>query len=205
MMKVWLSVCLCALLSACSGNGDSLKWTEDVLLPDGRVVTLTRYQEFKGPHEFGREPTESDYWLEFRNPDTGEIIRWQYGRDLGTVALLIDKSAPLLLVKPRWGSSRRDFDCPDPPYFLYRYENSTWKRIDLKELPIKRIKSNVTYAVSDRQADIARGKYRLSVQHTQSAFVLNMQPWVMDFSNMREQTFGHMNCAKQSNYLLVKP
>ena len=34
-------------LAAC-GNG-GLKWTEDVLLPDGRTVTLTRYQEFKGP------------------------------------------------------------------------------------------------------------------------------------------------------------
>lgn len=50
-------------LAACGDN--SLNWTENVLLPDGRTVTLTRHQEFKGPHEPGQPPTTSAYWFEF--------------------------------------------------------------------------------------------------------------------------------------------
>ena len=41
-------------LSAC---GDPLRWREEILLPDGRVVTAVRYQEFKGPSEPLRPPT----------------------------------------------------------------------------------------------------------------------------------------------------
>jgi hypothetical protein len=47
-------------VNAC-GSDDSLTWTEDVLLPDGRTITLTRYEEFKGWAEPGHPPTGSDH------------------------------------------------------------------------------------------------------------------------------------------------
>lgn len=205
MTKMLLVVFACLISVACSNGGDSIKWTEDVLLPDGRVVTLTRYQEFKGPHEIGQPPTASDYWLEFKHPDTSELVRWQYGRDLGTVALMVSEGRPYLLVDPHFGSSRRDFNCPDPPYFLYRYENGSWERVDIKSIPVKKVSSNMSYTDEGDRNKIIKSNYRLTVAQTRERYVLTMQPWVMDFSNMPEQTFGHFNCAKQSNYLLVKP
>ena len=63
------------------------RWTEDVRLPDGRTITLTRSQDFGGPTEIGQRSTTTKYWLEFSNPDTGERVRWQSDRDLAPVAL----------------------------------------------------------------------------------------------------------------------
>jgi hypothetical protein len=93
-----LLLLLTTALSACNKSNAPLKWTEDVRLPDGRVVTLTRYQEFKGPHELGDTPSESDYWFEFKHPDTGEVVRWQSDRDLETLALMMDGKVPVLLL-----------------------------------------------------------------------------------------------------------
>jgi len=107
--------------SACSGSESSLKWKEDVLLPDGRIVTLTRFQEFKRPSELFTPKGPSYHWFEFKHLENGEVIRWEDKGDLGTVALLIQSAAPYLLVKPYYGSSIRDFDCPNPPYLLFKY------------------------------------------------------------------------------------
>jgi hypothetical protein len=109
-----------------------------VKLPDGRIVTLTRYQEFHGPHELGQRDTPSDYWLEFTNPDNNEHVRWNGRREFGSVALLMDKGAPELLMKPLFGGLYQ-WNCPDPP--LSRF-TSTWtkqspqeRRLRLLRLP----------------------------------------------------------------------
>jgi hypothetical protein len=65
-----------------------------VRLPDGRVVTLKRYQKFGGPHEIGYPSTETDYWLEFKSPVTGKIVRYDGDRNLGTVALMFEHGTP---------------------------------------------------------------------------------------------------------------
>jgi hypothetical protein len=114
----------CLVLCACIDRDTSLKWTEDVRLPDGRIVTLTRYQEFKGPHELGETPSASDYWFEFKHPDTGEVVRWQSDRDLATLALMMDGGAPVLLTRPHFGSSMIRYRCPNPPYLLYQFSGS---------------------------------------------------------------------------------
>src|SRR5262245_41286285 len=130
-VTAFLAVILIPSLAACD---TSLKWTEDVKLPDGRIVTLTRYQEFRGPTELGQPPTESDYWLEFNNPDNGERVRWNGHRDLDTVALFIDEAMPLLLMTPGLGGAHRTYLCPDPLYLLYRYADGEWKQIPLVTL-----------------------------------------------------------------------
>jgi hypothetical protein len=201
---VWLLSVLFALLclTAC-GGGESIKWTEDVLLPDGRTVTLTRYQEFKGPHEIGQRPTENAYWLEFNNPDTGENIRWEYGRNLSTVTLLLYQQKPFLLLKARYGSSVHDLGCPNPTYLLFRFVGGRWEKIPLTEIPIKRLRSNMTYAVVDELADIKAGHNHLTSEQTQKSFVLNMKPWLMDFSLLKEQTYDPKNCFLKPDYWLV--
>src|SRR5882757_9614183 len=99
LLRVVSCLCLLAWSSACTKK---VNWLEDVQLPDGRVVTLKRHQEFGGPHEIGQPSTESDYWFEFKHPDTEEIVRWESNRDVDPVALLLDHRVPRLIVVPRF-------------------------------------------------------------------------------------------------------
>jgi hypothetical protein len=197
---VWLVVC-----AAMSGCAPSVKWTEDVLLPDSRVVTVARYQEFKGSFEIGQSPGASAYWLEFVNPDTKQLVSWKNDGTLSVIALFIHQEVPYLLVERGSGTDRRDFNCPDPPYFLHRFEGGSWNQIPLKEIPLTRLAANLTYVSHRKRELIEASNHHLSVEQTKLQTVSNMQPWIMDFSLLDKQTFGQDNCYKQSNYLLVKP
>ena len=196
-------LCVVAVL-ALGGCSKSLKWTEDVLLPDGRTVTLTRYQEFKGWRDIGEEATESDYWFEFKNPDTGERVRWNGDRDLGTAALMMSEKTPYLLVVVWFGGGKYRLNCPNPPYFLYGYKNKQWEKVDLGEIPVKQFRSNMTFSPGDFKREIENTHHR-SVEQTQDSRILNMKRWYMDFSRFKEQSFGMSNCSKEDDYFLASP
>lgn len=198
-----LAMGVIVVISACSNGNRPLRWTEDVKLPDGRVVTLNRYQEFKGPHELGDTPTESDYWLEFKHPDTGETVRWESDRDLNPLALMIDRSTPILLVKPWFGSSMFRYKCPNPPYLLFRYESGRWLREDVAHIPIMRLRVNMTYSPKERRDLIRSSGHHLGVESTQDS-QHNLRPYIIDFSSMTEQTFVPENCYRNRNYLIGK-
>ncbi len=190
---------LLLLLAGCSG---SLKWTEDVMLPDGRIVTLTRHQEFNGPHELGQRDTPSDYWLEFKNPDSNERVRWNGRRELTTVALLMDKGAPELLMSP-WFGGMRQWNCPDPAYLLYRHEAGEWKQVPLTTLRGQKIRPNMTDSPPDAREDISAHGNHLDWQlagHVSDA----LEPIAyIDFTNLDTQTFGK-HCDPPFNMMEVK-
>ena len=188
-------------VSACNAVSP-LKWTEDVKLPDGRVVTLTRYQEFKGPHELGDQPTDSDYWFEFKHPDTGQVVRWQSDRDLETLALLMDGAVPLLLVTPHFGTSFNRYNCPNPPYLLFRYE-SAWKQISIDQIPVKKIQVNMTFAPRDSRKKIEASNFHLSAEQTINSHH-NYRSYLINFDLMKRQTFGIANCGHQPDELISK-
>jgi hypothetical protein len=180
----------------------SLKWTEDVRLPDGRVVTLTRYQEFKGPHELGETPSASDYWFEFKHPDTGETVRWQSDRDLATLALMIDDKTPVLLTRPHFGSSMIRYHCPNPPYLLYHFDtDSKWSQLPLDKIPVKRIRVNMTFSPDDSATTIKASRHHLSTHQTSESFH-NQQPYIINFVLMKRQTFDSANCDRSRDYLI---
>jgi len=197
-----LAASLIALsLSGCGRDDRALKWTEEVLLPDGRKVVLTRYQEFKGAHELGDTPTESDYWLEFEHPETGEIVRWESDRDLNTLVLMIDRSTPLLLVKPWFGSSMWRLKCPNPPYLLFRYEAGKWQQVDVAQIPVRRLRVNVTYSPKQRRDLIRSSGHHLGIEVTQDS-QHDYRPYVINFGLMTEQTFIPENCDRNRDYLI---
>ena len=105
-------------------------------------MTAVRYQEFKGPSEPFKPPTASNYRLEFRNPDTGEKVIWEYSRDLATVALSINDKVPELVTTPNYATLR--FRCPDPPYVAFRYIDGQWVRVALTDLARKVFVPNMT-------------------------------------------------------------
>lgn len=193
---------LLVALAACSNPNAPLKWTEDVRLPDGRIVTLTRYQEFKGPHELGDTPSESDYWFEFKHPDTGEVIRWQSDRDLRTLALMMDGKVPILLTRPAFGISMRRYKCPNPPYLLFRFEGA-WKQVSVEQIPVKRLRVNMTFGASDSRKLIESSQHRLTDKQTSNSED-DHRPFIINFSLMKEQTFDYENCDHPRNYLIEK-
>jgi len=85
---------------------------------------------------------------------------------------------------------------------LFRYVNKNWLRVELKELPVKRLRSNLTYGISDHRKEIERSHYHLSVQQTQAS-IHNYKVWLMDFSGLKEQSFGVDNCHRESDYRIV--
>jgi hypothetical protein len=206
MLKDWfirLMWCgaLLFILLGCSRQSSPLKWTEDVRLPDGRVVTLTRYQEFKGPHELGAPPTESDYWFEFKHPDTGQVVRWQSDRDLSTMALMMDGKLPVLLVMPNFGGVYRN-NCPNPPYLLFKFDGA-WKQIPVTEIPVKRFRVNMTFGPTDSRREIKLSNYYLTAEQTSKSYHKTM-PYIINFDLMKEQIFGIQNCGRETNWLVDK-
>jgi len=63
----------------------------------------------------------------------------------------------------------------------------------------------MTYGANDGLRQIVNmSKGHLSVERTQAS-QYDYKPWLMDFENAPEQTFGHENCTRERNYLIVPP
>jgi hypothetical protein len=186
-----ISIGLSVPLAAC-GDG-ALRWTEDVQLPDGRVVTLTRYQEFKGPHEIGQSSTESDYWFEFVNPDTGEKVRWNGRRIQSTAALLISDKTPQLLTKTEFDGWEKS-NCPNPSFLLYRYGDGGWRQVSLETIPVRKLRANMTSSPAGARVAIKENNHHLPIAITSNSMMMN-RPWWISFEGLEKQTFGYQNCA----------
>jgi len=199
--RIASALMLSTVLIACGNASSPLKWTEDVRLPDGRILTLTRYQEFKGPHELGDTPSESDYWFEFKHPATGQIVRWQWDRTLETLALMMDGDVPILLVAPNFNGAGQH-NCPNPPYLLYRFEGG-WREEPVNQIPVKRFRVNMTFSPNYSRKLIESSHYHLTADQTGNS-MHNYRPFIINFSLMKEQTFGIQNCGRNPDWLTEK-
>ena len=194
---------LAAMLPIAACTGSSLKWTGDVLLPDGRIVTLTRYQEFKGPSEPFTPPTESYYWFEFKNPDTGKKVRWENDRYLATVALSFDGATPQLLTSPNFSGAFK-FNCPDPSYLLFRHIDGRWVQVPLTEIVPSVITPNMTsFDVRYVRQFIEANHGHLSAANVAAHGLSLFQGKVIDLTELKEQTFGKE--CDDPDYMLRRP
>jgi hypothetical protein len=188
-------------LSAC---GDPLRWREEILLPDGRVVTARRYQEFKGPSEPFKPPTASYYRVEFRNPDTGGKVVWENSRDLATVALSINDKIPELVTTPAFGTL--SYRCPDPPYVVFRYIDGQWARIALTDMTRKVVVPNMTIWSIDylRPLIEAQGR-RWSATDVAAHMPERFRGKVIDLRRLDKQTFGDpKQCSQPDDWWLAE-
>lgn len=207
-IKKLVQVLLAFMLVAC-GQSSELSWTEDVKLPDGRVVTLSRWVEFKGPYAMGDTPNESKQWFEFKHPQTGQVVKWENSDELGmlnTLALWIENGNPILLSKPALGGDSRKFQCPNPPYLLYEYASGKWQIKPLAQIPRQRIRANMTTHPKMRREEIEASKRRLSVEQTTNSYTyrdgVERVPYVISFEEMPPQTFVEQNCDRKTDKLL---
>lgn len=184
------------LLAACSSG--KLAWTEDVRLPDGRVLTLQRWAEFGGGSGHLGDPSiESQQGLEFKHPDTGEVVRWRTRRGTGefrmsidtpvpatfddgpdgiapgflnTIAIWIDDGKPTLLGKPAYGDDMWRFHCPNPPYLLYEWAAGRWRSKPLNQIGIKGIRANLTTSPLNDRERIVQAHRKLDVAETSASY-----------------------------------
>jgi hypothetical protein len=88
---------------------------------------------------------------------------------------------------------------------LFRYSGSQWSRVALTDIPVKRIRSNMTSHIPGRVLE-TMPKY-FTVEQTENSYVLNNKVWLMDFTGLKEQSFdpAHCNRFSESDYRLVEP
>jgi hypothetical protein len=209
-MRFAVPMLLALVLSAC-GKSSQLEWTEDVKLPDGRVITLSRWVEFKGGSSHpGEASTESRQRFEFKLPDSGEVVKWQSDMEHGllkTVAVWIEGGRPLLLTEPAYGGDSIKFSCPNPPYLLYEYASGQWRTKPLSKIQIKRIRANLTMHPLERRVEIEQNRRHLSIAETSDSHIylegVHPVPYIIGFEGMPEQTFvKYENCDRPFNYLI---
>jgi hypothetical protein len=187
------------LLTACGDDRD-LAWTEDVLLPDGRTVTLTRHQELKGPHELFQPATPSDYWFEFTNPDTGQTVRWESDQDLATRSLAINDKVPELLIAPV-SSGIFKYQCPDPPYLAFQFVDGKWTAVPLTRIAHKRVSQNMTYLFADTEPALTEHRYHLTAADIEHTLPAEYRGKVIDLTSLSDQRFG-THCFPPFNWML---
>lgn len=195
-----IALTLPAMAALLSGCGDPLTWREEILLPDGRVVTAVRYQEFKGPSEPFKSATASYYRLEFRNPDTGEKVIWENSRDLATVSLSINDKIPELITTPNFGTLR--YRCPDPPYVAFRYIDGQWVRVALTDLARKAFVPNMTvWSIGYLRPSIEAQGGRWSARDVAAHLPEKLRGKTIDLTGLDKQQFGDpKQCSDPDNW-----
>lgn len=219
---------LCALfvlqaLAACD-SGAELRWKEDVKLEDGRVITVSRRSEFKGPYELGKSPGESHVWLEFDHPATKEKVRFEtsllHDSEAMVAAGARSPAEPGLLQYPRAlmmsgddlyvvtdlsGSIYRFLGCPDPSMFLYLWNRGRWERRPLEEIPYRSFSVNVTVDAKKMRTAIEQARYHLGTDWTYGQSISHRRG-EFDLTGMTKQMFSlPPNCVTCITYEYVRP
>ncbi len=113
------------MLGGCSGN--TLTWTEEVKLLDGRVITVMQKNRIE-------EDVSREFWLTFQLPEFGnqEII-WH--ENLLPIVLNIYQNKLYAVGIPFTTREFRQYGRPNPAYLGYHYEAGQWRRIPFNEIP----------------------------------------------------------------------
>ena len=169
-----LAACILILTAGCSSADDPLRWTEEVRLPDGRAVTLTREQRFD---EVGYL---AGYWLEFLHPETKEKVRFDNRGYLRTAALYVLNGEAHLILTPTFAIHMDAYGCPNPPYLTFKYVNGGWLQLSWEQAPRGAWPKNVTLDPKYVRAQIRRYGHRVPVDAVPSMVDAEGAPPVAD-------------------------
>ena len=118
-------------------------WKEEVLLHDGSKLVVSRGVVLKGRHEIGQEPPIGEQRMSFTHPGTGEAIQWEdkFSEDIRSASFLpmlldVHNGTVYLIAQTMGCLSYNKWGRPNPLYVVFRYEEKSWRRIDLKDLPL---------------------------------------------------------------------
>lgn len=124
-MTLSLMLAMAPLAGGCGDN--TITWTEEVKLLDGRVITVTQKRRIE-------ENIEREAWLTFKLPEFGDKeIVWH--ENLHTMILNVYQGRLYVVGSPDTEREFRQYGKPYPEYVPYRYEIDRWQRISFKEIP----------------------------------------------------------------------
>lgn len=117
---------------------ESIAWTEDARLHDGRAVTV----QIEGsttalPYYLSYQKSNiNQFKLVFRHPDTQQEIVWQGARYFSPVLLDIVSGVPYLVVYGHPTHSTSDaYGCPEMPYIFLRFGADGWQPVSAEQAP----------------------------------------------------------------------
>ena len=134
-------------------------WQEEVLLHDRSKIIVKRTAVRGGRHEIGQEPPIKEQSLSFKLPGTNENVVWEdkFTEDVGGANFLpklldIHNGSVFLVAHPMGSVSYMKWGSPNPPYVVFKYQNKTWQRIPLQELPLEIKNPNLIPSSPDDEA-----------------------------------------------------
>ncbi len=95
--------------------------------------------------------------LTFVHPDTGERIRWKLPDGLQPHMLGFDQSIPYYVLKAYTVSDYNKWNCPNPPYMVFRYAEKHWAQIPFEQLPAQFVKPNLISMAKSNERYISSG------------------------------------------------
>jgi hypothetical protein len=135
-------------------------WKEEVLLHDGSKLIVTRSVEHGGRHEIGQRPSIKNESLTFTSPTTDERVTWknEFSEDVGIadfmpLALDLFHGVAYVVTTPAGCISYNKWGRPNPPYVVFSYQNKTWQRITLQELPAEIKTPNIIVSSPDTEVE----------------------------------------------------
>lgn len=158
-----------ALGLGCSRRDDSIKWTELVTLPDGRVVTLSREQWFDAGVAEDGSAMAGRMTIRFVHPDKTEPIVWDSPYGLSTQALFVDRGNVYLLVAPGVGSTHEAAGCPLPLTMLFRHTDGRWMQLPLESTPMPNVEANMALDAKTNLISIRGSNFHLDAAATSGA------------------------------------
>lgn len=174
----WLLIMVVSM-SACSKS-----WQEEVQLHDGSKIIVERTVDRGGRHEIGQNSPIKRQSLEFVLPTTKESVVWttEYSADVGftdfaPILLNVVRGQVYIVTVPMGCLSYNKWGRPNPPYVVFQYEEKTWKRILLTDLPAEITTPNLIISSPDEEA-ASVGKMLISVEDIRK---LNGRPVQLEF------------------------
>ena len=141
---------------------DAMTWKEEVLLHDGRKMTIERAVKLGGYVTLdSRERRALGETVTFVLPESKKTIVWKTDfRDsmsepnsLNPLVLDIVNGVPYIAAYPAGCIAYNKWKRPNPPYIFFKYDGVKWKRIPLEEFPPELSQVNIIIGrPSDEQA-----------------------------------------------------
>jgi hypothetical protein len=135
-------------------------WKEEILLHDGSRIIAVRSIDRGGRHEVGQQPPVKEESMAFTLSATKERIIWksEFSVDIGYAdfqPLLLDivQGTAYVVTSPVGCLAYNKWARPNPPYVIFKYQNKTWQRITMQELPVELSKPNLIISSPDNEVE----------------------------------------------------
>jgi hypothetical protein len=158
MKRTVFAILSVLLLAGCGKPAEHLAWKQEVPLHDGRVIVLDRLS-FIGAEAvlMNRLRMEIEQTLAFTHPDTGERIEWKLPEGLIPHMLDVDGGVPYYVLEAHTVGDYNTWNCPNPPWMVFRYVGARWQRTPVEDLPPSFVDANLLAMAKDEERHIVNG------------------------------------------------